>query len=172
VEWCWEPGWGVSSGSLNKTLLLSLLVNFTISVIFVLHIHFWPIGASWFVSAQFIFTDSLLAFFLAMVLEFAVVAMFSYMVCVTLRTITISTFALSIWVVVLVFGPYRCFIIVEGCNVVLIPLTVFVLFVNCHDHFGGFGVALPLNHGRNPVHVIHVDSSLVLLCHYIVDSIW
>jgi hypothetical protein len=56
-----------------KNRMLSLLISV---LIFISHIHFWPIGMSLFVVARFIVFDSFSAFFLGMILDFAVEAIF------------------------------------------------------------------------------------------------
>jgi hypothetical protein len=65
----------VSSGSGAKTLLLSLLISFTFISI-AGNVHFRPVDTSLFVSAWFVFMDSLLEFFLSVVLDLAVKAVF------------------------------------------------------------------------------------------------
>jgi hypothetical protein len=57
-----------------KNQLLSMLISL---LLFVSHIHFWPVGTSLFVFAWFIVFDSFPAFFLSMVLDFAIEAVLS-----------------------------------------------------------------------------------------------
>ena len=66
----------MSSGSLAKTLLLSLLISFLLITV-AGHIHFGPIGMSLFVSARFLFADSFETIFLCVILEFTVEAVLS-----------------------------------------------------------------------------------------------
>ncbi len=61
----------------NEKRLLSLLISV---LTFICHIHFRPIGASLFVFAWFIVFDSLPAFFLSVVLDFAVEAVLPILV--------------------------------------------------------------------------------------------
>ena len=63
----------MSSDSLMKNRLLSLWISF---LVITGHIHFRPIGSSLFVLARFIVFHSLSAFFLSMVLDLAVEAVF------------------------------------------------------------------------------------------------
>ncbi len=93
MEWCLEPGWGASSGSWAKTLLLSLLVFFTEIIVYsvitvVHHIHFRPVGTSLFVSTRFIFTNSFAAFLLRVILDFVIKAVLSISVEVASRSIS------------------------------------------------------------------------------------
>ena len=64
----------MSSDSLMKNRLLSLWISF---LVITGHVHFRPIGSSLFVLARFIVFNSLSAFFLRMVLDFAVEAVLS-----------------------------------------------------------------------------------------------
>jgi hypothetical protein len=76
----WNDAWSLdeeSSGSLMKNWLLSLLISV---LTFVCHIHFRPIGTSLFVLAQFIVFNSLPAFFLSVVLDFALEAVLPILV--------------------------------------------------------------------------------------------
>ena len=56
-----------------KNRLLSLLISF---LTFICQIHFRPVGLSLFVFARFIVFHSLLAFFLSVILDFAIKAVF------------------------------------------------------------------------------------------------
>ena len=117
----------MSSDSLMKNRLLSLWISF---LIVTGHIHFRPIGSSLFVLARFIVFHSLSAFFLRMVLDLVVKAVFPVpvtivttsgvssvgalrsgsLVAVPARETVVSSvlegrhFVLGVFLVVLVFG--------------------------------------------------------------------
>ncbi len=76
----------------NENRLLSLLISF---LNFVCHIHFRPIGSSLFVFARFIVFNSLPAFFLSVVLDFAVEAILPVRVPVVLASGVVSIAALA-----------------------------------------------------------------------------
>ena len=75
-----------------KNRLLSLLISI---LIFASHINFRPVGTSLFVFAQFIVFNSLSAFFLGMILDLAVEAVFSVPVSVVSISRIVSVAALS-----------------------------------------------------------------------------
>ena len=75
-----------------KNRLLSLLISF---LTFVCHIHFRPIGSSLFVLAQFIVFYSLPAFFLSVILDFAIKAVFPIPVAVVSASGIVSVAALA-----------------------------------------------------------------------------
>jgi hypothetical protein len=75
-----------------KNRLLSLLISF---LVITGHKHFRPIGSSLFVLARFIVFHSLSAFFLSVVLYFAVEAVFPVPVAVVATTGIVSVAALS-----------------------------------------------------------------------------
>ena len=86
----------MSSGSLAKTLLLSLLISFILFTVAVAgHIHFWPIGSSLFVFARFIVFHSLPAFFLSVILDFAIEAIFPIPVAVVSASGIVAVAALA-----------------------------------------------------------------------------
>jgi hypothetical protein len=75
-----------------KNQLLSLLISF---LTFLCHIHFRPIGGSLFVFARFIVFNSLWAFFLSVVLDFAVEAILPVPVPVVSSSGVVSVAALA-----------------------------------------------------------------------------
>jgi hypothetical protein len=82
----------VTSDSLMKNRLLSLLISF---LVITGHKHFRPIGLSLFVLAWFIVFHSLSAFFLSVVLYFAVEAVFPIPVAIVAASGVASVAALS-----------------------------------------------------------------------------
>ena len=82
----------MSSDSLMKNRLLSLLISL---LVIICHKHFRPIGSSLFVFAWFIVFHSLSAFFLSVILDFAVEAVFPVPVAIVAASGVVSVAALS-----------------------------------------------------------------------------
>jgi len=138
-----EPAWGVSSGSWAKTLLQSLLISFILITV-AGYIHFRPIGTSLFVSAWVVFSNSLWAFVLSVVLDFAVetvLAVPAEVVC----GLNLSVVLLRHWVWLLEFAwKPRISPILEGSDLVFLVLGVAVaLFMDGRQWSSQFWNLLP-----------------------------
>ncbi len=88
--------------------MLSLLFTFTFLTVFIHHIHSGPIGTYLHVSAGLIFLDSFLAFFLSMILQLAVVAVFAILVHVIAWSEPVHNLQWSGSVIALVAVPWSC----------------------------------------------------------------
>jgi hypothetical protein len=147
----------------RKTLLISFMM-FTVAIAG--HIHFWPVGKSLFVSAWFIFLDSIPALILGVILDFAVESVFAILVCVTFGTGVKTSTALRcprvlILLSVLVSGVSP---VLESSNLVFVVLGfgVAVFVDGCH-RLGGLCSTFPLGVSRNLVHVNQCDCILIVL---------
>ncbi len=114
----------MSSDSLMKNQLLSLLISL---LVITGHKHFRPIGASLFVFAWFIVFHSLSAFFLSMVLYFAVEAVFPVPVVIVATPDVASVAALSGSLVAVPALESVIPFVLEGRHLVLGVFLVFVV---------------------------------------------
>jgi hypothetical protein len=168
--------WGESSGSLGKTMLLSLLISFTLFTVAVAgHIHFWPICTTLFVSARFIFLDSFPALILGVILNFTVEAVFAVPVCVASGAGVETIAALRCPRVLFLRSALEFHVpsVLEGSNFVfvILSLRVAVLVDGCHG-LGGLCSRFPLDVGRHLVHVVQRDCILIVLSNSFSQISW
>ncbi len=114
----------MSSDSLMKKRLLSLLISL---LVITGHKHFRPIGSSLFVFAWFIVFHSLSAFFLSVVLYFAVEAVFPVPVAIVATSGVASVSALSGSLVAVPALESVIPFVLEGCHLVVSVFLVFVV---------------------------------------------
>jgi hypothetical protein len=154
----------VSSGSLVKTLLLSLLISFLLITV-AGHIHFGPVGTSLFVSAQFLFTDSFETVLLCVILEFTVEAVLSIPIGIVPWSGPGGNTSVSCLRCVCFLLFVREFPFLEGSDLLILVTVALLLVLHSCNCLTVFASGLSLCIGHNLVHLIQGEGVWIFLCH-------
>jgi hypothetical protein len=158
----------VSLDSLMKNRLLSLWISF---LVVTGHIHFRPIGSSLFVFARFIVFHSLSAFFLRMVLDLAVKAVFPVPVAIVTTSGVSSAGSRRSGSLIAVPALESVIpFVLEGRHFILGVFLVVLVFsltvvLDGRNWFGGFQSGFPLSIGGHLMHVVQRHRGWIVLGH-------
>jgi hypothetical protein len=139
--------------------------NFHFFLVFVHHINFGPEGMSLPVSASF-FTDSLLVFFLPVILELAVIVVCAVLACIVARSR--SRQGMSRLVTAPGSGTVVVLLLLEHGDVIFLILSVLVV----HDGHWLYGATFSLLGGYDVIHLVQSVCRVVLLDFHMSQLAW